>query len=286
MNLNSAITELNYYVFKDTFIIKRELIMMKNVVKECVAVAIIVNFTYAYDYAPQKSCNDETVKEYPNLEIVKEKCLKTAKHYEIDEKFVDASYYYLLAGNNKKNVDEIKIKIKELDNFSNIAHSYLLLNELDNAKRNYTKFLINSYALMADENIREDFQLLLKLYPEKKNLIAQGMEIWNQMYEPFKDINVLYANYLEMLKKNNHKEAIAYMNKIIDIQKQSNLQNELVIARREFMLGFSYYKDKQYLKASDVLRRVKEVYTKYDDEELIFVNDILHSVNVELNSKI
>jgi tetratricopeptide (TPR) repeat protein len=160
------------------------------------------------DSKREQTCTSEINKDEPNLEVVKERCLQTAEHYMENEDYGSASWFYLLAGEYEKNVDEVEAKITD-DFYMNIGHSYMLKGDYEKAKEIYTKYpwATNEDFHYSDETIQPDFVILPKLYKEKKENIDKGLVIWNEIYEPIgKIVKASNAYALAKEEENNAKQ--------------------------------------------------------------------------------
>jgi len=128
-------------------------------------------------------CQKEIQKDNINIENLKKVCTEAGKYYENKEKYDYASWFYLLGGNYRYNISDIKNHIPISENVSNIAHSYMLLGDLKNAKKYYKFYLERDY------DLDEDFEILNKIYHSKKDLISKGKEIWKTLKEEKKNIH-------------------------------------------------------------------------------------------------
>jgi len=82
--------------------------MMKRVIKLFVLMALVGMTVYGKVPEAQKLCDAEVKKEKPNMQVVKEQCSEIAEFYENEKRYDSASLYYLLSGNNDKNIKIIK----------------------------------------------------------------------------------------------------------------------------------------------------------------------------------
>ena len=130
-------------------------------------------------------CTSEVEKSEPDLNVVKENCLQTADLYVKKEEYGSASWFYLLGGAVDKNLNEIESNITD-DFYMNIGHSYLLKGDYEKAREIYAKYPWSDGEEFqyADDTIQPDFEILPKLYKDKKENIAKGLAMWNEIYEP------------------------------------------------------------------------------------------------------
>lgn len=230
---------------------------------------------FAKTNSAKELCDAEVEKDKPNMQIVKKECLITAKEYEAKKEFGTASWYYLLSDKSSYSIKNIESKVKKYFGFSNIAHSYILQNNLAKAKENYTKFLKNSEIPWANSSIKDDYKLLFKLYPNKKELLNKGLAMWKEIYKPLEDIDRLYSKYKKAREDKNYKEAIGHIKKIIKIQKKSKLQHQILIANNTLLLANLYNLDKQYLKSLKNLKSIENLY-KNKKYYKVILNEIIN----------
>ncbi len=238
---------------------------MKIILKTIIIFNLLVASLLAKENEAKKLCDSEIKKETINKAVVKEQCLKTAKFYEDEKEFGKASWYYLLGGDNDYNTNYIESNISKNDNFSNIAHSYILKQNIPKAKELYTKFLKNNSIPWADEAIQDDYKLFLKLYPNQKEKLNKGLKLWNDIYKPLLKVNTLYPKYKKARKEKKHKEAIQYISEIIKLQQTH--QNEILIVNNQYNLGVVYNYNRQYKKSLDIFYKVIKVYKQEKSKE-------------------
>ncbi len=238
---------------------------MRKLLQTLATITILIININAQENEAKKLCDVEIHKEVIDKSVVKEQCIKTAKFYENEKKFGLASWYHLLGGNNDKNINEIKNKIKSNGDFSNIAHSCILKQNTQRAKELYTKFLRNAQIPWADKIIQYNYQLLLKLYPNQKDNLNKGLELWNEIYKPLLKVNDLYTKYNKAEKYKKYKKAILYLTQIINLQKK--YQNSIQIVSNQYNLGVMYYYNKDYKKSLDIFHNVEKIYETEQNKE-------------------
>ena len=129
-----------------------------------------------------KLCDAEVQKRIPNRDILKESCLTVALEYEQKGSYGNASWYYLLGGDYQKNINLLSSKIAQDDNLINIAHSYVLNGNMQEAERLY-RYALASYNMDdLKHGTDEDYRLLSTLYPQKKAQLKEGYLLWKRVY--------------------------------------------------------------------------------------------------------
>ncbi len=170
-----------------------------------------------FDTKHESTCTSEIKKGEPNLEVVKESCLQTAEVYVKQEEYGTASWFYLLGGEVDKNINEIEGKITD-DFYMNIGHSYLLKGDYEKVKEIYSKYPWEEGEDFhyVDETIQPDFEILPKLYKDKKENIAKGLAIWNEIYKPIGKIVDESNAYSEAVDEDNLTGQIYHLEKYLE----------------------------------------------------------------------
>lgn len=223
----------------------------------------------------KKLCDAEIKKEVIDKSIVKEQCIKVAKIYEHKKNYGGASWYYLLSGNNRHNINTIDQLIQK--NFSNIAHSYILNNEHDKAKELYIKFLKDTSIPWADKATKDDYKLLFKLYPNHKEELIKGLKLWNEIYKPLLAVNELYPKYKKARKEKKYKEAIKHLIQVIELQKEYQVINTTDIRGKENSLSVMYFNNGQYPKSLEILKKIEKGFQKntvQQKEQILILENI------------
>lgn len=115
----------------------------------------------------KNQCDVEIKKEQPNVKTIQIECSKIAQDYQKKNKFLDASWYFLLS---KDLNNSILYSTQAVDSkpfaYIKLAHAQYLIAEKKDAKENYIKF----YFLLTDSDkyFKEDIKVLKKLYGKKK----------------------------------------------------------------------------------------------------------------------
>jgi len=115
-------------------------------------------------------------------------CLKVAKH----EKTVNSTSWFQFLGGDIENLLKtdfdlsVKGKRAYIYAYGNVAHGYVLKNELVKAKKNYEEFLnlgwtCNMTLEDADKDMKKDFETMAKIYGEEfKN---KAFKIWKELID-------------------------------------------------------------------------------------------------------
>ncbi len=198
------------------------------------------------DNKREQTCTSEIEKDNPNLQIVHDRCLQTAEVYMKNEDYGSAAWFYLLAGEYEKNIDEVEAKITD-DFYMNIGHSYLLTGNYEKAKEIYSNYPWEGGEDFhySDEGMQHDFVILPKLYKNKKENLEKGLAIWNEIYEPIGKI-VKASNAYSMAEDDG------------DTKKQ-------IESLKEYIKYAKPYKDKTSI---DYIAKKKELAELYYNESL------------------
>jgi tetratricopeptide (TPR) repeat protein len=195
------------------------------------------------DSKREQTCTSEINKDKPNLEVVKERCSQTAEHYMENENYGSASWFYLLAGEYEKNVDEVEAKITD-DFYMNIGHSYILKGDYEKAKEIYAKYPWEKDEDFhySDETIQPDFVILPKLYKDKKENIEKGLAIWNEIYEPIGKLVKAINAYTIAKEEENNAIQIEHLKEYIEyaIPFKDKKSIEFIAKKKELAELYSY----------------------------------------------
>jgi CHAT domain-containing protein len=246
---------------------------MKNKYFLVLLISLIFINLNAKNIEAKKLCDNEIKKDKPNLEVVKTQCLKTAKFYEEQKSYVNASWYYLVAKENHYNIKKLAKKAKRSNNsifYANIGHSCVLEKKLSFTKIFYKYFLMHSDVPWANKVIQDDYKLLFKLYPNKKAELTESLNIWNNLYKPLLPINELYPKYKKALHEKKYEDAILNLSMIIKIQVNSKLQIKKFQLKNYIKLGKTLSSAGSYQEAVDIFLRIKKQYenNNYNTTEL------------------
>ena len=221
---------------------------------------IFLSALNAQENEAKNLCDQEIMKEQPHRELVEKYCTQAGEYFQGKKNNFSASWYYLLGGQNDKNIDEIQSVIAISATYSYIGHSYILKGQLNKAKKLYSTFLKKFSVLMADKAIQDHYKLLRKLYPKQKENLKQGLALWNDIYAPLKSVKTLYANFEKASKEKKYKEAIKYLTLVIALQKKYQDKNNINLWGNLLKLGILYNQNKQYKKSLKIFQQVEPVY--------------------------
>ena len=168
----------------------------------------------------EQTCLSEVEKDNPDLDVVKERCTQTAELYMKKEEYGSASWFYVLAGDYEKNLNEVEAKITD-DFYVNIAHSYMLKGDYEKAREIYTNYpwARGEEFRYVDETLQPDFVVLPKLYADKKENIAKGLAMWNEIYKPIGKIVEARNAYDIAEDEEDNQEQIKYLEEYLKYAK-------------------------------------------------------------------
>ncbi len=166
----------------------------------------------------EEACSNEVKQEVLNHSNIENYCLGAADENMEKEDYDSASWYYLLSGRYEKNIDDVlkHISMKnEISAFGNIAHSYVLLGNFEKAQKMYGQYL-NAYERV-NEATQEDYALMQRLYPNKKENMAKGLAAFNALYKPLLASDEYYARFEKYDDEHNSPEALKALLKVNEI---------------------------------------------------------------------
>jgi len=235
----------------------------------------------------ERLCDDEVMKKDFNVSLVKEYC-ENAGNFFFDKQELDtASWYYLLSGDFKKNID--LIRKKNIDNslitFTNIAHSYVLTNDFKKAKIAYENANLSNTNQELNEAILTDYKLLFKLYSHQKKLLEKGLKLWKNIHFNFlekeKKLKMMLNYYNQALSyesKKNYQKAIKNYQKSLKLALKILDKNHMHIGIIYNSLGLVHTETKDYKLAvqeyEKSLNIFKKIYGKNDSELAIIYNNL------------
>ncbi len=248
---------------------------LQTFLRTIIIITLLFNFTLlqAEESKAKILCDAEIRKGQPDFDLVKKYCIETAKKFEEKKEYVRASWYYLLAGELDKNVNEIQLYIK--DNFSNIAHSYVLQDNLAKAKIMYSNF--TRFYLDRHKEIQEDYKILFKLYPNKKNILNGGLKLWNKHYSSIED-KVYFNKGKEAYYKFKLPLSLKYFKKSLYIKEKKNLKNNKEYYQIYDWIGKLYMRLHQYSQALIYFQKQIEISINNDVKNRLFVANAYHEI--------
>ena len=224
----------------------------------------------------EQTCTSEIAKDEPNLDVVKERCTQTAESYMKNENYGSASWFYLLGGEVDKNLNEVEAKITD-GFYMNIGHAYLLKGNYEKAKEIYAKYPweAGSNFYYADEIIQPDFVILPKLYKDKKENIAKGLAIWNEIYEPIGKI-VKAGNAYEMaVDDENRTEQIKYLEEYLEYAKPYKEKRAIDYIEKKKELASLYSLNEQEGKSIEIYKELADVYENNASSTFDYIDTML-----------
>ena len=237
------------------------------------------------DVKRQEVCSSEVRQEHPDLELVKKHCIQTADHFMEQGYYGSAAWFYLLGGDVDKNLNEVEAKIDD-GFYMNIGHSYVLKGEFEKAREIYEAYIWyeEEYYDQSDEAMQNDFKILPRLYADKKENLAKGLALWNEIYKPIEKIVTAYKNYERAEEEGSSSDAIRYLEQTLEYSADYKDREVLEYWMRVEMLAELYWNENKTEKAIEYYKKIEEVYLK-DEEKAYEYQEILLSL-AKLNREI
>jgi len=226
-------------------------------------------------------CDKELLKNRINFKLAKKYCQKAKENALKIGDVDDISWYLLINGDFDKNINRFKEYKNNLIVYTNMAHSYLLLNNTKKAKEYYTKVL--ELQSDVDEPLQSDFKLLFKLYPKYHKQLKKGLIIWNNLYKPFIAIDKLYKEYEELKDKGKYDLAIKKLSDIISLKEKTIAKDRLAIMMDYYELALLYEERNIYPKAIDNYKKSLNISEKFLDKNHIHIGTIYNSLGLVLS---
>ena len=104
----------------------KRLLYMKKLFGVILILMILISAVNAKENKAKILCNKEIKKGQPKKELLQKYCSQAGKYYQSIKNDFSASLYYLLGGENDKNINEIQNNITQSSTYRNIGHSYVL----------------------------------------------------------------------------------------------------------------------------------------------------------------
>jgi len=200
--------------------------------------------------------------------------LKNGKYFEDEGNYILASKYYLLAKENYRNINSIEKLMK--DNYSySIGDSYLLQGNVENAKKIYINFLKSNYSLTSYESLENRFYFLMKLYPEKIDILNEGLKVWTKVYSPYSQLEESYRKYMEAEKNEDINESIKQLSSVVFLQEKYQ-KKDYLFWNNLFGLGIKFFHNSQYEKSIDIFLKIENKY------ELDSYNQVSYSLILQM----
>ena len=205
--------------------------------------------------ASQVLCDWESQKEEPLFARLKDYCLLVAQSYEANDDYDGATWYYLLAGENRYIREVLAPKVFQDENVANIAHAFVLESNFKEAEKYYRYFLASHHAEDAKNAINIDYVLLHKLYPQYHNRLTKGLALWNRVFENIERNGIKIVEYKRLIaeatKEKDYSEQLELFKKSLPLYIESFGKENYNIASLYDNIGASYNSLGQYTKALD-----------------------------------
>ncbi|HIP26682.1 MAG TPA: tetratricopeptide repeat protein [Flavobacteriaceae bacterium] len=183
----------------------------------------------------ERICEEEVLKEDFNVSVIQDACFKTAKAYEKTNSLAEASGYFFLADKAKENIKNIDKLPKDASAiYSNIGHSYMLVNNFIEGEKYYKKFILAYHN--PNFAMQTDFKEFSRLYPKYKSQMIKAKKIWDKFYRPLTKLDKLYD---ELEYSEQSERSIALLKQIITI-KEKHLKNSLSLSSDYLSLAIIY----------------------------------------------
>ncbi len=223
-----------------------------------------------------KKCDEEVAKEHPNKKVFLGACAIAGNQHEQQRNYNSASWYYLLGGEFRRNITVVKPLITANYAHSNIAYSHVLLpDNKENIKATFHKYLQQSPIDIADETLRGDYKILLKLFPARKAALDKALIIWSSLNESLKPIFSLKKQYKTVVVEKNLIKAIDLLKKIHSLEEKLLNKSNPSRLETQLALGISFNQNKQYSESIEVFSDIESIYKMLPNEQINFAK-VLH----------
>lgn len=228
------------------------------------------------DTKRENACIQEVEKEEPNMKIVKQRCLETAEVYMENEGYGSAAWFYLLGGELEKNLNEVEAKITD-DFYMNIGHTYVLKGEFEKAKQIYSDYPWKGggYFLYADEGMQGDYEILPRLYKDKKEHLAKGLTLWNEIYAPLKKIVKAHNAYEMAQDAGNSEDEIEELKAYLEYSIPFKNQPDIEFLDKKKKLAELYYYASNENASIEVYKELANTYEKNDTKQYEYIETLL-----------
>lgn len=210
-------------------------------------------------FASQETCIAESQKEQVNPVLLREYCLPVAKGYEQNQQYSEATWYYLLAGENRYNREVLVHKVFQNENVANIAHAFVLNGDFKNAEKYYRYFLACYDMANSNSEINADYILLKKLHPYNLQNLEKGLALWNRIFNQIennaKKIENLKALTAEATKVKDCNKQLYYFHKSLPIYIENFGADNYNIATLYNNIGSCYNDLGEYSKALEYRKK-------------------------------
>jgi tetratricopeptide (TPR) repeat protein/CHAT domain-containing protein len=231
-------------------------------------------------------CDQAVEASPPVLTDVRNACLQAAEALEAQQQYDQASWYYLLAGKHEKNIKAIQPQLSEPYAYANIGASYLLNGQIEQVKPLYKQFLAFAPIPDAEQVMESDFSLLSTLYPDQQDAIKQGRQIWADLYNPFEDADIWYADYEKAVAEEQFTKAAEALEKIAHVQNKHQPDENLDRLDTLIILGILYNRAGQYPASIETLLTAEQIAQKLEHEKASHIKILHWLANAHLQMEI
>ena len=249
-----------------------------NIKKVLLYFVFLISFIFANSLDAEQKCQNEIAKDFPMIKIVKKQCYLTAKKYEKQKIYSYASWFYLLSGYDQYNIETISPKITNYF-YLDIAHSYVMLGDFKKAKSNYS-FCINMFHVDVLSTVKSEYDTLFKLYPQKKELLNRGWEIWQDVYKPYIKLDKLYHLYLKTSKQKQYQQALNYVQQMHKIEKNMHIEDTRRSALTLNYIGICLFNLKRYDEALMYYQKSLDVLQNFHDKEHLYAEYVYNNIGI------
>lgn len=228
----------------------------------------------------EKRCTEQIEKKPLDINAISNFCEAIAEQYEEDKDYNSASWYYLLAGRFKHNIQSISPKVTENFAFSNIAFSHTLQsgNELK-IKKSFDKYLQTSPVELSDESLRNDFKLLHGIFPEHKKELEIALALWTELNKSLSPIKALLKEAKQLANKKEYSQEIIILSQLLDVESSILNKNNPSLRRTKLALSIAYKQNKQYLKSLELSKKLVSEFQSIPQEQAGYAQ-LLHVIAV------
>ena len=228
------------------------------------------------DTKRENACLHEVKNNAPDMKIVKRRCLETAEVYMKNEHYGTAAWFYLLGGALDKNLNEVEEKITD-DFYMNIGHTYVLKGEYKKAEKIYRDYPWKGggYFLYADEGMQGDYEILPRIYKNKKENLAKGLALWNKIYAPLKKVVKAHNAYEMAQDAGDSDKEIEALKAYLDYSVPFKDQPDIKFLEKKKKLAELYYYASNENASIEVYRELADIYENNDTKQYEYVETLL-----------
>lgn len=224
----------------------------------------------------EETCDQEIAKEPPDKKVFLKACTEVASYREGQKNYNGASWYFLLGGKFKHNVSTIKPLVTANYAHSNIAFSHVLMaSDEDEIRSTFNKYLQQSPIDIADETLRGDYNVLLKLHPDEKENLDRALVIWKALNEPLKPFLELSKRYQEAVAAKDLSKSIEILKETQELEKELLAETNPSRLETQLALGISYNQNQEYKESLKIFSEIEVQYQSLANERVNYAK-LLH----------